>query len=46
MPEGPTIVTLKVEVQQFTGQKVISVDGNSKIDKNRMKDQAVQSFKS
>src|SRR5436190_18060417 len=46
MSEGPTIVILKEEVQQFIGEKVISVNGNSKIDKNRIKDQTVKDFKS
>src|SRR5204862_7652477 len=46
MPEGPSIVILKEEVQQFTGQKIISVNGNSKVDKDRIKDQTVREFKS
>ncbi|HLN75354.1 MAG: DNA-formamidopyrimidine glycosylase family protein [Methylococcaceae bacterium] len=46
MPEGPSIVLLKEEVQQFTGEKIISVKGNSKIEQNRLIDQQVVSFKS
>jgi len=46
MPEGPSIVILKEAVQQFTGHKVISVSGNSKIDMERLKDQTVISYKS
>lgn len=46
MPEGPSIVILKEEAQQFTGQKIISVAGNSKIDQSRLADQTVLSFKS
>ncbi|MGQ7944401.1 DNA-formamidopyrimidine glycosylase family protein [Flavobacterium sp. WC2509] len=46
MPEGPSIVILKEAVQQFTGQKVISAFGNSKIDMDRIKDQNIISFKS
>lgn len=46
MPEGPTIVILKGEVQQFTGQKIVSVTGNSKINQSRLINQTVISFKS
>jgi len=34
MPEGPSIVIFKEEVLQFTGQEVIAVSGNSKIDRH------------
>ncbi|RTY93704.1 DNA-formamidopyrimidine glycosylase family protein [Flavobacterium sp. GT3R68] len=46
MPEGPSIVILKEEVQQFTGQKILSVSGNSKIDQKRLEKQTVIAFKS
>ena len=46
MPEGPSVVLLKEEVQQFTGQRIITVSGNSKIDQNRLMDSQVLSFKS
>jgi endonuclease-8 len=46
MPEGPSVVLLKEEVQQFTGKEIISVKGNSKIDQNRLVNQKVVSFKS
>src|SRR5512133_2198706 len=46
MPEGPSIVLLKEEVQQFTGESIISVKGNSKIEQNRLIDQQVIAFKS
>lgn len=46
MPEGPSIVILKEEVQAFTGQKIIAVVGNSKIDQSRLIKQRVISFKS
>ena len=36
MPEGPTIVILKEEVSAFKGKKVIAVEGNSKLDIQRM----------
>ncbi len=45
MPEGPSIVILKEEVQQFEQHQVISVSGNSKVDLDRISGQAVQSFK-
>jgi endonuclease-8 len=45
MPEGPSIVILKDAVQAFKGQKVISVSGNTKIDKDRMLNQKVIDFK-
>lgn len=46
MPEGPSIVILKEEVQGFSGQPVISVAGNSQIDKSRLLNQTVIAFKS
>ncbi len=46
MPEGPTIVILKEEVQPFTGQNVISVSGNSQIDQTRLNNRIVIAFKS
>src|SRR5687768_6867774 len=36
MPEGPSLVIAKEEMQSFIGKKVLSVTGNSKIDKERM----------
>lgn len=45
MPEGPSIVILKEETEQFSGQKVISVSGNSAIDLQRMKGKIVQAIK-
>jgi len=32
MPEGPSIVILKEEVQRFTGQPVLAVEGNAKVE--------------
>jgi len=46
MPEGPSIMILKEEVQQFTGQKIIEVSGNSAIDIQRLKDKKILEFKS
>jgi endonuclease-8 len=46
MPEGPSIVLLKEEVLQFEGKKIIAVEGNSKIDLDRLHGQKVIAFKS
>jgi endonuclease-8 len=46
MPEGPSIVILREAVQQFTGKTVISVSGNSKIEKSRLVNKKINSFKS
>lgn len=45
MPEGPSIVILREEVQQFTGKKILEVSGNSSIDIERLKDKTIQEFK-
>lgn len=46
MPEGPSIVILKDEVRHFSGKKVITVSGNTKVDIARLKNQKVRDFKS
>lgn len=46
MPEGPSIVILKEEVEQFTGKTIIAVSGNSKIDQERLLNQKVIAFRS
>jgi endonuclease VIII len=46
MPEGPTIVILTEEVFRFTGQKIIAVSGNTKIDQARLLNQKIIAFKS
>ena len=46
MPEGPSIVILKEEAEQFSRQKIVSVAGNSKIDQSRLQGQTVLAFKS
>lgn len=45
MPEGPSIMILKEEVQQFSGKKIIEVSGNSAIDIERLQDKTIQDFK-
>lgn len=46
MPEGPSILILKEEVQQFSGQEIIDVSGNSSIDILRLKNKTILEFKS
>lgn len=42
MPEGPSIVILKEQMQQFAGKKILSVSGNSNIDKTRLDNSTVE----
>ncbi len=46
MPEGPSILLAKEEMQQFAGKKVIAVSGNSKIDQSRLEGHKIIAFKS
>lgn len=46
MPEGPSIVILKEEVQEFIGKKIIEVSGNTKIDQDRLLNKKIIDFKS
>lgn len=46
MPEGPSIVILKEEVQPFIGKEIIKVEGNSKLDIQRLAGQKIIDFKS
>ncbi|MBA2249890.1 MAG: endonuclease [Chitinophagaceae bacterium] len=46
MPEGPSIVILKEAVQDFIGQKILTVDGNSKQDIQRLAGKKIIAFKS
>src|ERR1700744_2208244 len=46
MPEGPSIVILKELVEEFKGQKIVEVSGNSKLDIQRMQGQIITDFKS
>jgi endonuclease-8 len=45
MPEGPSLVILKEEVQSFTGKKVIAVSGNSKQDIARLEGKKIKAFR-
>jgi endonuclease VIII len=44
--EGPSLVILKEETNQFAGRTVLKVEGNSKIDQSRLLHQPVTGFKS
>ncbi len=46
MPEGPTIIILKEEVQSFIGKKIIKVEGNSRLDIQRLSGKKIIDFKS
>jgi len=46
MPEGPSIVILKEEVQSFKGKKLITISGNTKIELPDLVGQPVKDFKS
>lgn len=46
MPEGPSILLLKENVQQFKNQKIIEVSGNSSEDIQRLNGQTIRDFKS
>ncbi|MDQ3110165.1 MAG: endonuclease [Bacteroidota bacterium] len=46
MPEGPSIVILREEVQLFYGKKIIGSSGNTKTAKDRLLNQEVIDFKS
>ena len=45
MPEGPTLIILKESVSQFKGQKIIDVNGNSKIDQQDLLNKKIIDFK-
>jgi endonuclease-8 len=46
MPEGPSIVILKEAVQEFRGQKVLEVGGNTKVDFSRLVGKKITDIKS
>jgi len=45
MPEGPSLIILKEQVQSFLGKKVLEVSGNSKEDIARISGKKVAAFK-
>jgi endonuclease-8 len=46
MPEGPSILLVREALQPFIGKKVLSVKGNSKIEKSRLKNQKIIDIRS
>jgi endonuclease VIII len=46
MPEGPSIIILKEAVQQFKRNKILKVQGNSKLDIQRLCGEKITDFKS
>ncbi|MEO6844963.1 MAG: DNA-formamidopyrimidine glycosylase family protein [Ginsengibacter sp.] len=46
MPEGPSIIIVKEEVQSFIGKKIVKAEGNSKLDIQRLSGQKIIDFKS
>ncbi len=46
MPEGPSIIILREQVQKFTGRKVLEVDGNTKVEKDQFRGKKVVTFRS
>jgi endonuclease-8 len=46
MPEGPSIVILKEQAAGFAGRKILSAEGNSKIEKTRLVNQRIVALRS
>jgi endonuclease VIII len=46
MPEGPSIVILKEEASAFVGKKILRVEGNTTIDKDRLAGQRIVALRS
>lgn len=46
MPEGPSIVILKEQLQHFKGKKILAATGNAKIDKTGLEGQKVLDIRS
>jgi len=46
MPEGPSIIILKEEVQSFIGKQIVQMEGNSKLDIQRLTGKKIIDFKS
>ncbi|MEO8583387.1 MAG: DNA-formamidopyrimidine glycosylase family protein [Flavitalea sp.] len=45
MPEGPSIVIAKEELQQFIGKRILTASGSSKIEMNRLKNKKIIGIK-
>jgi endonuclease-8 len=46
MPEGPSIVILKEQVQSFAGKKILTVSGNTKLDVSALAGQKILALRS
>ena len=46
MPEGPSIVILKDEAKRLVGRRIVAVEGNTRIDKERLLGQRVVALRS
>ena len=45
MPEGPSLVILREQAQVFEGRRILRVEGNTTIDKARLKGRTVQAVR-
>ena len=45
MPEGPSLILFTEELQRFVGQKIVEVNGSSKIDQQRLVGKKIKSIK-
>ena len=45
MPEGPSLVIAREDLQDFVGKKVLAVSGNTKIDKDRLLHEKLRDIK-
>lgn len=45
MPEGPSLILFREELQRFVGQKILEVSGNSKIDQQRLVGKKIKEIK-
>ncbi|MEP6513842.1 MAG: DNA-formamidopyrimidine glycosylase family protein, partial [Parafilimonas sp.] len=46
MPEGPSILILKEQVQSFKGKKILKISGNTKTNKHLLVNKTITDFKS
>src|SRR5687768_11553056 len=46
MPEGPSIVILREQVERFAGCRIVRAEGNAKIDMSRLAGRRVAAFRS
>ena len=45
MPEGPSLILFKEELDRFVGQKILEVSGSSKIDQQRLTGKKIKAIK-